>query len=118
MESLTESHACRHLAWRKSRHSSVAKLHYFRENYFPDLLRTEVLIICSEVGVLLRYESFVQYDKKLCDMLDEYDRAFIVHADNVGSKQFMDIRRVSASHIFGLEPGSSFGRRAASPMRV
>ncbi len=37
----------------------------------------------------------MQYDTKLCGLLDEYDRAFVVHADNVGSKQFMDIRRVS-----------------------
>ena len=28
-------------------------------------------------------------------MMDTYDRAFLVHADNVGSKQFMDIRAVS-----------------------
>lgn len=35
-----------------------------------------------------------QYDKRLCEYLDEYDTALLVHADNVGSKQFMDIRRV------------------------
>ena len=37
----------------------------------------------------------LQYDKKLRDFLSTYDRAFIVAADNVGSKQFQDIRRVS-----------------------
>jgi hypothetical protein len=37
----------------------------------------------------------VQYDAKLCELMDTYDRAFLVHADNVGSKQFMDIRAVS-----------------------
>jgi hypothetical protein len=37
----------------------------------------------------------LQYDAKLCSMMDTYDRAFLVHADNVGSKQFMDIRAVS-----------------------
>ena len=37
----------------------------------------------------------LQYDAKLCEYLDTYDRAFLVHADNVGSKQFMDIRAVS-----------------------
>lgn len=31
-------------------------------------------------------------------MLDTYDRAFLVHADNVGSKQFMDIRRGLREH--------------------
>ena len=36
-----------------------------------------------------------QYDVKLCEFMDTYDRAFLVHADNVGSKQFMDIRAVS-----------------------
>lgn len=41
-----------------------------------------------------------KYDAKLCGLLDEYDRAFVVHADNVGSKQFMDIRR-------GLRPHSA-----------
>jgi large subunit ribosomal protein LP0 len=33
-----------------------------------------------------------QYDAKLRSYLEEYDKAFLVHADNVGSKQFMDIR--------------------------
>eukprot|EP00803_Ostreobium_quekettii_P011626 evm.model.scf_2551.3 EVM.evm.TU.scf_2551.3 scf_2551:6255-10419(-) len=40
-----------------------------------------------------------QYHARLCEFLDEYDKCFIVHADNVGSKQFMDIRR-------GLRPNS------------
>eukprot|EP00210_Caulerpa_lentillifera_P005344 g5107.t1 len=39
------------------------------------------------------------YHAKLCKFLEDFDRAFIVHADNVGSKQFMDIRR-------GLYPDS------------
>ena len=34
----------------------------------------------------------MQYDAKLCELLDTHTRCFIVHADNVGSKQFMDIR--------------------------
>ena len=44
--------------------------------------------------------SVVQYDEKLCHLLDTYDKLFIVHADNVGSKQFQDIRRVS-QHTHG-----------------
>jgi len=32
------------------------------------------------------------YDAKLCELMDTHTRAFLVHADNVGSKQFMDIR--------------------------
>jgi large subunit ribosomal protein LP0 len=33
-----------------------------------------------------------QYDAKLRGYLQEYEKAFLVHADNVGSRQFMDIR--------------------------
>ena len=35
---------------------------------------------------------FTQYDQKLRHLLASYDKAFLVHADNVGSKQFQDIR--------------------------
>lgn len=35
------------------------------------------------------------YAKRVNDLLDNYDTALLVHADNVGSKQFMDIRAVS-----------------------
>lgn len=38
------------------------------------------------------------YDAKLCEFMDTYDRAFLVHADNVGSKQFMDIRAAIRDH--------------------
>ncbi|KAI3428262.1 hypothetical protein D9Q98_006641 [Chlorella vulgaris] len=38
------------------------------------------------------------YDAKLCDAMDTYERAFLVHADNVGSKQFMDIRAAIRDH--------------------
>ena len=34
----------------------------------------------------------MQYDAKLCELMDTHTKAFLVHADNVGSKQFMDIR--------------------------
>ena len=34
------------------------------------------------------------YNDELCKLLDEHERAFLVHADNVGSRQFMDIRSV------------------------
>ncbi|KDD72928.1 hypothetical protein H632_c2720p0, partial [Helicosporidium sp. ATCC 50920] len=32
------------------------------------------------------------FGAKLCDLLDTYSKALVVHADNVGSKQMMDIR--------------------------
>jgi large subunit ribosomal protein LP0 len=34
------------------------------------------------------------YNDKFCKLLDTHDKAFLVHADNVGSRQFMDIRTV------------------------
>jgi large subunit ribosomal protein LP0 len=46
-----------------------------------------------------RLDKKTAYHEKLCSFLDKYDRAFVVHADNVGSKQFMDIRK-------GLRPNS------------
>ena len=35
-----------------------------------------------------------KYDEKLCQMLEDYTKCFIVHADNVGSNQLMKIRKV------------------------
>lgn len=40
-----------------------------------------------------------QYHQRLCEYLDTYDKAFVVGADNVGSKQFSDIRAVSAAAL-------------------
>lgn len=40
-----------------------------------------------------KLEKKEQYDQKLCSLMDSYDTCLLVHADNVGSKQFMDIRR-------------------------
>jgi large subunit ribosomal protein LP0 len=34
------------------------------------------------------------YAKRVNELLDNFDTALLVHADNVGSKQFMDIRAV------------------------
>ena len=34
-----------------------------------------------------------KYDQKLCQLLEDYTKAFIVHADNVGSNQMMKIRK-------------------------
>jgi hypothetical protein len=36
----------------------------------------------------------MQYEAKLFKLLDTYDKAYLFCADNVGSKQFMDIRAV------------------------
>lgn len=44
-------------------------------------------------------EKKEQYHARLCEFLEKYDKCFIVHADNVGSRQFMDIRK-------GLRPES------------
>ena len=50
----------------------------------------------------------VQYDNKLCQFMDDYDRAFIVHADNVGSKQFQEIRRVCSADSIVLPPSPAY----------
>ena len=34
----------------------------------------------------------IAYDERMCSYLEEYNRAFIIHVDNVGSKQFQDVR--------------------------
>jgi large subunit ribosomal protein LP0 len=39
-----------------------------------------------------KLEKKEAYHNRLCDYLNTYDKAFIVHADNVGSKQMSDIR--------------------------
>jgi len=40
-----------------------------------------------------RLDKKEAYHSKLCDFLQKYERAFLVHADNVGSKQFQEIRQ-------------------------
>jgi len=47
-----------------------------------------------------KIEKKEAYHAKLCKLLDTHDKAFIVHADNVGSNQFMNIRK-------GLRPTST-----------
>ena len=34
----------------------------------------------------------IAYDARMCTYLEEFSRAFIIHVDNVGSKQFQDVR--------------------------
>jgi hypothetical protein len=41
----------------------------------------------------------LQYEAKLFKLLDDYDKAFMFNADNVGSKQFMDIRAVCSIDV-------------------
>jgi ribosomal protein L10 len=38
-------------------------------------------------------EKKIAYDRKLCQLLDEYTKVLVAVADNVGSKQLQDIRR-------------------------
>ncbi|XP_072968824.1 large ribosomal subunit protein uL10-like [Typha angustifolia] len=42
---------------------------------------------------LSKAEKKIQYDKKLCQLLDEYSQVLIAAADNVGSNQLQNIRR-------------------------
>jgi large subunit ribosomal protein LP0 len=48
---------------------------------------------------MARMEKKIKYDQKLCSFMDKYSKAFVVHADNVGSNQMMLIRK-------GLRPNS------------
>lgn len=48
---------------------------------------------CVQSACLFAISLFIsQYDAKLCELLDTHTKCFVVHADNVGSRQFMDIR--------------------------
>lgn len=42
---------------------------------------------------LSKAEKKVAYDKKLCQLLDEYNKVLIATADNVGSNQLQNIRK-------------------------
>lgn len=44
------------------------------------------------------------YAKRVGELLDNYDTAFLVGADNVGSKQFMDIRAVRGDSMTLVKP--------------
>ena len=49
-------------------------------------------------------KSKQQYNDRFCKLLDGHERAFLVHADNVGSRQFMDIRTVRAAALLNPPP--------------
>lgn len=57
------------------------------------------------MGKLTRSEKKEVYYKKCCELFNKYSKAFLVCADNVASKQMMDMRA-------GLRPGSAllFGK--------
>jgi len=55
--------------------------------------------------------SILQYDAKLCELMDTHTKAFLVHADNVGSKQFMDIRAALRGHTTILMGKNTMMRR-------
>ena len=44
------------------------------------------------------------YAKRVDELLDNYDTAFLVGADNVGSKQSMDIRAVRGDSMTLVKP--------------
>ena len=54
----------------------------------------------------------MQYDAKLCELMDTHSRAFLVHADNVGSRQFMDIRAALRSNSTILMGKNTMMRRS------
>lgn len=59
----------------------------------------EVKLGCRSSLIYEFYPSPTDH-AKLCQLLDKYEKAFLVGADNVGSKQFMDIRKVGTSESF------------------
>jgi hypothetical protein len=59
-----------------------------------ELLRTD-LLFCVRLCVCGRWCCDQQYEQKLTGILSKYSKAFLVHADNVTSKQFQQIRAVS-----------------------
>ena len=61
---------------------------------------------------LSRAEKKVQYDQKLCRLLDEYSQILIVAADNVGSKQLQDIRRALRCHSVVLMGKNTMMKRS------
>lgn len=46
----------------------------------------------GDVPIKPRMMKKMNYAKRLMDAFDEYNQAFIVNADNVGSKQMQEIR--------------------------
>lgn len=46
----------------------------------------------EEVPIKPKLLKKMNYAKRLMEAFDEYDHAFIVNADNVGSKQMQEIR--------------------------
>jgi large subunit ribosomal protein LP0 len=53
-----------------------------------------------------------QWDTKLCELLDTHTKCFLVHADNVGSRQFMDIRAALRGKTTVLMGKNTMLRRA------
>lgn len=47
----------------------------------------------EEVEIKPKLRKKMEYFKYLQSALDEYDQAFLVNADNVGSKQMQEIRQ-------------------------
>lgn len=56
-----------------------------------------LLFLRLEADKLVVPSARSQYHARLCSYLDKYDKAFIVCADNVGSLQFQNIRKVGAT---------------------
>ncbi|KAJ9698640.1 hypothetical protein PVL29_007618 [Vitis rotundifolia] len=61
---------------------------------------------------LSRAEKKVQYDQKLCRLLDEYSQILIAAVDNVGSKQLQDIRRALRGHSVVLMGKNTMMKRS------
>jgi len=57
-------------------------------------------------------EKKIAYDKRFCELLQKFDKAFLVNADNVGSKQMADIRASLRDNCIILFGKNTMLRRA------
>ena len=55
---------------------------------YPD----QILLVVKMEASGANNPKKIAYDARMCTYLEEFSRAFIIHVDNVGSKQFQDVR--------------------------
>jgi hypothetical protein len=70
------------------------------------------LNVCMESLTETFFWLALQYHQRLCDYLNTYERAFVVGADNVGSKQMSDIRAVRNKHLQQLQALAEWQQQA------
>ncbi|XP_061993864.1 large ribosomal subunit protein uL10y-like [Rosa rugosa] len=64
------------------------------------------------MGKLSKAEKKINYDAKLCRLLDDYAQVLIVAADNVGSNQLQNIRQGLRGHSIVLMGKNTMMKRS------